>query len=107
MSPLRQDLENGPSNEDFFGESIECLRQWHAHTKTLKNAEHARRRSISPLPSLLRTTPLGYRSLSQPQVALLREVSTQNLVTQNVFYTPPPSQNPVQTPSSSQESPSI
>ena len=66
-----------------------------------------RRRSISPLPSLSRATPPGYPALSPPQVALLPESPTQNFVTQNMFHTPPPSQNLVQKPSPIQYSPSV
>ena len=84
LSPLRRRLENAPSNEEFFQEYIEHL---HKHVEELKNVENSRTRSIYPLPSPLRTTPPGYHALSPPQVALLPESATENLVTQNQVHT--------------------
>ena len=81
LSPLRQLIHRNPSNEYFFWESIEHLCQ---------SAENLRRRIISPLPSPSRKSPPAYHSLSPPQVSLLPESPTQNLVTQNLGQTSTP-----------------
>ena len=39
LAPLRTRLENAPSNEEFFQESIEYLCRLHVHVEDLKNAE--------------------------------------------------------------------
>ena len=79
--PLRTRLENAPSNEELLQESIEYTCIYCAHSKELGNAQKSRRRSFSPLPSLSRTTPPGYRALSSPYVAQLSESPTITLVT--------------------------